>query len=116
MLESHYYTEDVLALLAGLEDVENADLDNVFMWGHSMGGEVTLRTLLATDRLRGASIWSTVGGSIWDQGYYYSRYSDVLADDSSETPKAVIVKLLEDIAALDGDFHCYTSSAWLRRS
>ena len=94
----------MLALLAGLDDVEQADLDNVFMWGHSMGAEVTLRALLATDRIRGASIWSTVGGDIWDQSYYYSRYSDVLADDSSDTPKPVIEKLREDIAALEGDF------------
>ncbi|MDJ0699634.1 MAG: alpha/beta fold hydrolase [Woeseiaceae bacterium] len=104
MLESRYYAEDVLALLAGLEDIEKADLDNVFMWGHSMGGEVTLRTLLATDRIRGASIWSTVGGDIWDQAYYYSRYTDVLADDSSDTPKPAIEKLRADIAALDGEF------------
>lgn len=104
MLESRYYAEDVLALLAGLDSIERVDLDNVFMWGHSMGGEVTLRTLLATDRIRGASIWSTVGGDIWGQAYYYSRYTDVLADDSSDTPKAVIEKLREDIAALDAEF------------
>ena len=49
MLESLYYTEDVLALLAALGDIADADPENVFMWGHSMDGEVTLRTLLATD-------------------------------------------------------------------
>ncbi len=43
MLESRYYTEDVL-------------------------------NLLATDRIKGASMWSSVGGDIWDQSYYYSRH------------------------------------------
>jgi dipeptidyl aminopeptidase/acylaminoacyl peptidase len=104
MLESAYYTEDVVALLSGLADIENADMRNIFMWGHSMGGEVTLRTLLATDKVRGASMWSSVGGDIWDQAYYYSRYGDVLADDSDSAPKAVIDKLRQDILDLDAPF------------
>lgn len=104
MLESSYYTEDVLALLSAIADIDNADCENVFMWGHSMGGEVTLRALLATDRVKGASLWSSVGGDIWDQAYYYSRYEDPLASDSSDLRKAVIDRLRADIAALEGPF------------
>ena len=104
MLESLYCTEDVLALVAALGDIEDADLRNVFMWGHSMGGEVTLRTLLATDVVKGASLWSSVGGDIWDQSFYYSRYEDPLAADGAEHPKEVIDKLREDLAGLDGPF------------
>ncbi len=55
-----YYAEDVVALLAALGDIEGADPDRVFMWSHSMGGLVALRTLLATDIVRGASFWSTM--------------------------------------------------------
>lgn len=104
MLESLYCTEDVLALVAALGDIEDADLQNVFMWGHSMGGEVTLRALLATDVVKGASLWSSVGGDIWDQSFYYSRYEDPLAADGAEHPKEVIDKLREDLAGLDGPF------------
>ncbi|MGI9237002.1 MAG: alpha/beta hydrolase family protein [Woeseiaceae bacterium] len=104
MLESSYYTEDVLNLLAGLDSLDRIDQDNAFMWGHSMGGEVTLRTLVASDRIKGASMWSSVGGDIWDQSYYYSRYSDPAAFDSSETPKSVIDRLRGRIAALNDDF------------
>jgi dipeptidyl aminopeptidase/acylaminoacyl peptidase len=104
MLESSYYTEDALNLLAGLSSLDRADKDNIFMWGHSMGGEVTLRSLLATDRVRGATIWSTVGGDIWDQSYYYSRHSDPLAFDSSETPKSVIERLRARIAEFGDEF------------
>ena len=104
MLESSYYTEDVLNLLAGLGSLDQVDQGNVFMWGHSMGGEVTLRTLVASDRIKGASMWSSVGGDIWDQSYYYSRKSDPAAFDSSETPKSVIDRLRGRIAALDDDF------------
>ena len=105
LLESPYYTEDVLNLLAGLDDIEGANLDRIFMWGHSMGGEVTLRALLATDKIKAASMWSSVGGSLWDQAYYYSRYEDPMAPDSSETNKSVVTRLRGRIADLDGDFH-----------
>ena len=104
MLESAYCTADVLALIAALDDVADADLRNVFMWGHSMGGGVTLRALLATDVVKGASLWSSVGGDIWDQAFYYSRYEDPLAADGAEHPKDVVDRLREDIGALDGPF------------
>ena len=104
MLESSYYTDDVLNLVAGLDDLPNIDTDRLFMWGHSMGGEVTLRALLATDRVRAASMWSSVGGDIWDQSYYYSRYEDPAAPDSSEMPKSVIERLRGRIAELDAHF------------
>jgi dipeptidyl aminopeptidase/acylaminoacyl peptidase len=104
MLESSYYTEDVLNLLDGLDSLEGADLENIFMWGHSMGGEVTLRSLLATDRIKGASMWSSIGGDIWDQSYYYSRYENVLTQDGSDVPKTVIEDLRKDVAGLDRNF------------
>lgn len=104
MLESAYYTEDVLNLLAGLDDIDGIDRDAVFMWGHSMGGEVTLRSLLATDRVKGASMWSSVGGDIWDQSYYYSRYDNQTAPDSSDIDKYVITRLRGRIEALDDEF------------
>lgn len=104
MLESSYYTEDVLNLLAGLPTLPLADPDKVFMWGHSMGGEVTLRALLATERVMAASMWSSVGGDIWDQSYYYSRYKDPLAPDSSDFPKSVIERLRGRLADFDGKF------------
>ena len=104
MLESAYYTEDVLNLIAGLHDIEGINHDALFMMGHSMGSEVTLRSLLATDKIKAASMWSSVGGDIWDQSYYYSRYSEPAAPDSSETDKQVVTRLRGRIAELDGDF------------
>lgn len=104
MLESSYYTEDVLNLLAGLDDLPDIDTAQLFMWGHSMGGEITLRALLATNEVKAASMWSSVGGDIWDQSYYYSRYENPEAPDSSETPKSVIERLRGRIAELDEDF------------
>ncbi len=54
-----YYAEDVAALLASLDDLERADADNIFIWSHSMGGAVAMRSLLATDLVKAASFWAT---------------------------------------------------------
>lgn len=101
LLASAYFTEDVLALLSGLRDIDHADLHNVFMWGHSRGGEITLRALLATDIVKGASLWSSVGGEIWDQAYYDSRYKNLEALDSSSTEKAPISELKKQMAEFE---------------
>jgi dienelactone hydrolase len=59
------YAEDVVALMMQLDEIENADLKNVFLWSHSMGGGVSIRVQLATDLIRGASYWATT--SVDDQ-------------------------------------------------
>ena len=99
-LASAYYTEDVLALLPRLAQIEGADTNNVFMWGHSLGGEVSLRALVSTDKVRAATIWSTVGGDIWDQAYHYSRYQEPLAADGADIDKPSVTELRGDIARL----------------
>ena len=100
LLASGYYTQDVLALLNGIHEIKHADSKNVFMWGHSLGGEVTLRTLLASGLVKGASLWSSVGGDIWDQAYYYSRYTNLVADDSNLVPKKAMQALRAQIEEL----------------
>ena len=54
------YAEDVLALVEQLRQIQDADIQNVFIWSHSMGGAVAMRVLLATDAIKAASFWSTM--------------------------------------------------------
>jgi len=54
------YASDVVELLSHLDEVEDADLDRVFMWSHSMGGGVSIRALLATDVVKASSFWATM--------------------------------------------------------
>lgn len=113
-LAANYYAADVLALVAALPTVAKADANNVFMWGHSLGGEVTLKALLATERVKGASIWSTVGGDIWEQAYNYStRSTSGDAYDSSEIVKDAVVQLRTEIASF-GPGYDWRSSEPLR--
>ena len=99
-LATNYYTLDVLALLSALPGLDDADLDKLFMWGHSLGGEIALRTLLVDGSIRGASLWSPVGGSLWEQAYHYSWFYSDAGTDSRDTPKAQMEQLVRDIDGL----------------
>ncbi len=57
------YAIDVLNLIASVENIEKADPTRVGMWGHSMGGEVSLRTVEATNKIKALVLWApTLGG------------------------------------------------------
>ena len=82
-LASTYYAIDVLNMIAGLSDLENVDLDNVYYMGHSMGGDVGLKMLLATDKIKAASLWSAVSASTPEQAIYYGKWNDENWDNIS---------------------------------
>lgn len=111
-LASSYYTEDVLALLSALPSLEHADVHNVFMWGHSLGGEVTLRTLLATKAVKGAALWSAVGSDIWEQAYHYARAQNPTAMAGATIPNSGIDTLRHDIAEIGGHYDWEARQPW----
>jgi dipeptidyl aminopeptidase/acylaminoacyl peptidase len=51
---------DVINLLKALPSIEQADPDRVGMWGHSMGGAVTIKVLTLDSRIKAAVLYSTV--------------------------------------------------------
>lgn len=53
------YASDALALVPLVKDIPGADADRLFVWGHSMGGAVTLEMLRQSTVFSGASLWST---------------------------------------------------------
>lgn len=104
MLASTYYAQDVLAVLAGVGSLPRTDTLNVFMWGHSLGGDVTLRVLTATRRIRAAALWDAVGGTFWDQAYFYSRYKNPLADDNNSVGRHLFEEYQREIRPLGENF------------
>lgn len=57
------YAIDVLNLLASVKNIEKGDANRVGMWGHSMGGETSLRTVEAIDAIKALVLWApTLGG------------------------------------------------------
>lgn len=99
-----YYAEDVAGLLHGLAALPQADASRVFVWGHSMGGEVALRTVLAWPEVRAASLWSTTGGDAWEQAHHYDRMSSPLAQDSLSNPKPGLDRLRRALSDFGAGF------------
>jgi dipeptidyl aminopeptidase/acylaminoacyl peptidase len=68
------YTVDVLNAVAAVKMFPHADPNRIGMWGHSMGGQITLRSMVVTDDIKAGVIWAGVVGSYpdlfaqWRQG------------------------------------------------
>ncbi len=54
------YTVDVLNAMASAQRHPDADPDRVGMWGHSMGGSITLRAMVVSEEIRAGVIWAGV--------------------------------------------------------
>lgn len=67
------YSIDVLNLIAGIGNIEDADTGNIFLYGHSMGGEIGLRILTVNDSLKGASLWAAVTERFPENTLYFVR-------------------------------------------
>ena len=70
---SAYYspndTVDVLNAVTTMQRYANADPDRIGMWGHSMGGNITLRALVIDPRIKVAVIWAGVTATYYDMLY-----------------------------------------------
>ena len=60
------YTVDVLNAVTSLQRFPDADRNRIGMWGHSMGGNLTLRALVIDPRIKAAVIWAGVTASYQD--------------------------------------------------
>jgi dienelactone hydrolase len=60
------YTIDVLNAVASIQQFTEADPDRIGMWGHSMGGYLTLRAMVVSPDIKAGVIWSGVVASYED--------------------------------------------------
>ena len=60
------YTIDVLNATASLKRYPDADPNRIGMWGHSMGGHITLRSMVTTQDIKAGVIWAGVVASYPD--------------------------------------------------
>jgi uncharacterized protein len=54
------YTIDVLNAVASVKRYADADPNRIGMWGHSMGGYITLRSMVVSQDIKAAAIWAGV--------------------------------------------------------
>ncbi|HMN27028.1 MAG TPA: alpha/beta fold hydrolase [Caldilineaceae bacterium] len=60
------YTIDVLNALASIKRYSAADVNRIGMWGHSMGGYITLRSMVISHDIKAGVIWAGVVASYPD--------------------------------------------------
>lgn len=60
------YTADVLNAVSTLKKYTDADPSRMGMWGHSMGGYITLRAMVINKDIKAGVIWAGVVGSYQD--------------------------------------------------
>jgi fermentation-respiration switch protein FrsA (DUF1100 family) len=70
------YTVDVLNGLAAVKSYPDADPERIGMWGHSMGGHITLRAMVLSDEIDAGVIWGGVVASYPDLFERWRRSGD----------------------------------------
>jgi dipeptidyl aminopeptidase/acylaminoacyl peptidase len=60
------YTVDILNAVASMKRYPDADPNRIGMWGHSMGGYITLRSMVINDDIKAGVIWAGVVASYPD--------------------------------------------------
>lgn len=60
------YTVDVLNAVASLQQFPQANPERIGMWGHSMGGYLTLRSMVISQEVKAGVIWAGVVASYPD--------------------------------------------------
>ncbi len=77
------YTVDVLNGLAAVKRHPEADPERIGMWGHSMGGAITLRAMVVSDEIDAGVIWGGVVASYPD---LFERWRQRAGDGPTPTP------------------------------
>ena len=77
------YTVDVLNAVAAIKNHPDADPERIGMWGHSMGGHITLRSMVTTGDVKAGVIWAGVVGSYPD---LFERWRRRSGDNITPTP------------------------------
>jgi len=77
------YTIDVLNAVASIKKFPQVNPDKIGMWGHSMGGYLTLRSMIITKDVKVGVIWAGVVASYPDLIYNWRRTGNFTPSPSS---------------------------------
>ena len=77
------YTIDVLNAVSSIKRRADADPDRIGMWGHSMGGQITVRSMVVSPDIKAGVIWAGTAASYLDQLEWWRRR---FGDDTTPTP------------------------------
>lgn len=80
------YTIDVLNGVAAVKTLPSIDPNRIGMWGHSMGGHITLRSMVVNPEIRAGVIWGGVVVSYPDLFTRWRRGNDDAAVSENQPP------------------------------
>jgi len=80
---SNDYTIDVLNAVTSIQNYEGVNKQKIGMWGHSMGGHITLESMVVNQDIKAGSIWAGVVGSYED---IFERWSRRVHNRPSPSP------------------------------
>lgn len=73
------YAVDALNAAASVKSLPYADARRIGMWGHSMGGGVTARAMVASDLVKAAVLYAPVSADDRERRFFFSGGSDLSA-------------------------------------
>jgi len=79
------YEVDVLNAVASIKSFPQANPNKIGMWGHSMGGFLTLRAMVVSKDIKVGVIWAGVVGSYPDLLYNWRRTNPGVTPSPSST-------------------------------
>lgn len=94
------YIVDTINAYKALENAEFVDVNNIGLWGHSMAGNVTLRTFAVMPQIPAVAIWAGAGFTYTDLLEY--RISDMSYRPPTQNTERA--KRREELRKLYGDF------------
>lgn len=82
------YTIDVLNALSSIKKYKDADLKRIGMWGHSMGGSLTLRSMLVRQNdIKAGVIWAGVVASYEDMANNWRRRTPFMLSEREQATR-----------------------------
>ncbi|MFZ5425058.1 MAG: alpha/beta hydrolase family protein [Patescibacteria group bacterium] len=77
---SNAYTIDTVNAVVALQKYEKVNAEQIGIWGHSMAGNLILRTMLVSDKIKAGVIWA---GAV----YSYEDFAKYRISDNSYVPR-----------------------------
>ena len=99
-LAAHWYTRDVINGVKAIKNDLVADSEQLYLSGHSMGGPIAIRTLIAMpNTFRRASLWSMASDA--GPSYWMEQWLSARSEDTNRTSKPRLQQMRDELDELD---------------
>ncbi|MFV1917468.1 MAG: alpha/beta hydrolase family protein [Patescibacteria group bacterium] len=93
------YSADVMNLISSVKNIKQADPERIGIWGHSMGGEVTLKVLEINDQVKAAVLWAPTIDGVGRSGSRWGRRRETESTDTQSFSETSSMNYLSYITA-----------------